>query len=69
MGYADYDTDDTDLPDHHYESIYGRAAMQARLLARLDALLQRMDARTARLAEQNRRWDARLTQTKGEAGH
>jgi hypothetical protein len=36
-------TDDTDLPDHDYESIYGREAMHARLLAKLDAILKRMD--------------------------
>jgi hypothetical protein len=38
--------DDTDLPDHDFESIYGREAMHARLLAKLDALLARMDARS-----------------------
>jgi hypothetical protein len=38
--------DDTDLPDHDYESIYGREAMHARLLAKLDAILKRMDERS-----------------------
>jgi hypothetical protein len=37
--------DDTDLPDHDYESIYGREAMHARLLAKLDAILKRMETR------------------------
>jgi alpha-D-ribose 1-methylphosphonate 5-triphosphate synthase subunit PhnG len=39
--------DDADLPDHDYESIYGREAMHARVLARLDAALQRIEARSA----------------------
>jgi hypothetical protein len=53
-----HDTDDADiLPDHHYESIYGREAMHARLLARLDAILKRMDARTEVLREDTARMD------------
>jgi len=36
--------DDADLPDHDYESIYGHAALHARQLARLDALLHKMEA-------------------------
>lgn len=39
--------DGDDLPDHDYESIYGRAAMWARQLARLDGLLAKYDAREA----------------------
>jgi hypothetical protein len=35
--------DDADLPDHDYASIYGHAALHARTLAQLDALLRKMD--------------------------
>jgi alpha-D-ribose 1-methylphosphonate 5-triphosphate synthase subunit PhnG len=54
----DHTPDDTDLPDHHYESIYGREAMHARLLAKLDAMLTRMDERTEALREVTARMDA-----------
>jgi hypothetical protein len=39
--------EDIDLSDHDYESIYGRDAMHARTLARLDATLRRIEARSA----------------------
>jgi len=39
--------DDTDLPDHDFASIYGHAALHARTLARLDALLRKMEAQAA----------------------
>jgi hypothetical protein len=39
--------DETDLPDHDYESIYGHAAMHARSLARLDALARKIEAQAA----------------------
>jgi len=52
--------DDTDLPDHDYESIYGREAMHARLLAKLDAMLKRMDERTEALRVVTARMDAML---------
>jgi hypothetical protein len=50
--------EEAELPDHDYESIYGHAAMHARLLAQLDALLHRMDVRNASLADLNRRGTA-----------
>jgi hypothetical protein len=37
-------TDDADLPDHDYESIYGHDAMYTRFLARLAALGREMGA-------------------------
>jgi len=40
-------TDDADLPDHDYESIYGNAALHARTLARLDAIAKRMEEQAA----------------------
>jgi hypothetical protein len=43
--------EEDDLPDHDYESIYGREAMQARLLARLDATLKRIEARSTAVSE------------------
>jgi hypothetical protein len=44
--------EDADLSDHDYESIYGREAMQARVLARLDAILQRIEARSTAVSEE-----------------
>jgi hypothetical protein len=41
--------DGDDLPDHDYASIYGHAALHARRLARLDALLRAGAAQTERL--------------------
>jgi len=60
--------DDANLPDHDYESIYGHEAAHARLLARLDALLRRMDERNAALAVRNRQWDTRLPPGPCEGG-
>jgi hypothetical protein len=36
--------DGDDLPDGDYASIYGHAALHARTIARLDALLRQLDA-------------------------
>jgi hypothetical protein len=49
----------TDLPDHDYESLYGREAMYRRLLARLDAAERHMDEQNATLEALIRRGDAR----------
>jgi hypothetical protein len=50
--------DGDDLPDHDYASIYGRAALQARRLARLAALLARQDEAIAQLQALRQRQDA-----------
>jgi alpha-D-ribose 1-methylphosphonate 5-triphosphate synthase subunit PhnG len=60
--------DDADIPDHDYESIYGREAMHARLLAKLDALLKRMDERTDVLREVTARMDATLRKARPQDG-
>jgi hypothetical protein len=43
-----------ELPDEDYASLYGHAAMRARLLATLDAILRRQE-------EDIQRWAARRT--------
>jgi hypothetical protein len=68
----DYEPDGEDLPDHDYESIYGRAAMHARLLATLGAVSRDMKAcaaRLARLEAQNAAIEARrgTQQARGNA--
>jgi len=63
-----HDTDDAGLPDHHYESIYGREAMHARLLARLDAILKRMDERTETLRVDTARMAAMLRKARPQEG-
>src|SRR5262245_54521954 len=57
--------DDDDLPDHHYESIYGREALMTRLTARV-AALERAYAR--RVADDSRRPD-RLPPTPAPLPH
>jgi hypothetical protein len=52
--------EDADLSDHDYESIYGREAMHARTLARLDATLQRIEARSAAVSADVARMKAML---------
>jgi hypothetical protein len=59
--------EDTDLPDHDYASIYGREAMHARLLARLDTIERRMEERSAWLDQQHRMLEATVLQRKAEA--
>jgi hypothetical protein len=41
--------DETNLPDDDFASIYGHAALHARTLARLDALLRKLEAQAADL--------------------
>jgi hypothetical protein len=54
--------EEADLPDHDYESIYGREALHARVLARLDATLKRIEARSAAVSEEVARLQKMLRQ-------
>jgi hypothetical protein len=60
--------EDTDLPDHDYESIYGREAMQARTLARLDATLRRLEARSAAVSADVARLKQMLREDRPQEG-
>jgi hypothetical protein len=60
--------EDVELPDHDFESIYGREAMHARTLARLDATLKRIEARSAAVSADVARLKTRLREDLAEEG-